>query len=55
VHDPAHPDEPEKCGGDEKHERAQGPALDQLTKTWNEKACERRDNVSGGSLSYTHA
>ena len=54
MHYPAHPDEPQESGADKKYQRTQGSSLDQLAKAWNEKAGERRDNVSGGSFSFTH-
>jgi hypothetical protein len=50
VDDPAQPDEPEQGREDELEEGLEQSALDELSKTRDEKAAECSDNVSGRTL-----
>ena len=54
MHDPSHPDKPEKCGRHKENQRAQEAALDQLPKAWDKEAGQCCNHVSGRSLSCAH-
>ncbi len=49
---PPEPDQPEKPGPYEVHECRQYPALNQLAQTRNKKTHQRRNNITGRTLTH---
>jgi len=52
VSKPPQPDQPEEPGSYEVHERGQYPTLNQLSQARNEKTHQRRDNITGRTLTH---
>jgi hypothetical protein len=48
---PSEEDKPENHGKNELDNGHHQASLDQLTESWNKKAANRRDDVTGGALS----
>ena len=51
MNEPSEQDKPENHGKNELDDGHHQPSLDQLTESWNKKAANRRDDISGGALS----
>ena len=49
---PPQPDQPEESGYYEVHERREYPALNQLAQARNEKTHQRRDDITGRTLTH---
>jgi hypothetical protein len=52
VSEPPQPDEPKEPGSYEVHQRRKDPSLNQLSQARNEKTHQRRDNITGRTLTH---
>ena len=50
--EPSQPDQPKESSDYEMHYRREYPALNQLAKTGNKKTHQRRDNITGRTLTH---